>query len=265
MKLINITSMSVLYNNIVFGPIVSRRFGVSLGINLLPLKNKVCNFNCIYCECGWTDLKSFKVEYFDANKIITTIEQRFEELAENKIHIDSITFAGNGEPTMHPDFSEIIDEVVRLRNKLLPGIKITVLSNSTLLGVQSIRESLQKVDAKVMKLDAGTTDMLIKVDKPMSSKNIDWYIQKLTELKGEVIIQTIFLKGYHDGEYIDNTTPEELSAWINALKKIKPKSVMIYTIDRDTPAKDLKKIPVDKLNSICNMVLENGIDAKVYN
>jgi wyosine [tRNA(Phe)-imidazoG37] synthetase (radical SAM superfamily) len=166
---------------------------------------------------------------------------------------------------MHPDFSEIIDEVVRLRNKLLPGIKITVLSNSTLLGVQSIRESLQKVDAKVMKLDAGTTDMLIKIDKPMSSKNIDWYIQKLTELKGEVIIQTIFLKGYHDGEYIDNTTPEELSAWINALKKIKPKSVMIYTIDRDTPAKDLKKIPIDKLNSICNMVLENGIDAKVYN
>lgn len=257
--------MAIIFDDIVFGPINSRRFGVSLGINLLPLKNKVCNFNCIYCECGWTDLKSFKVEYFDATKIIATIKQRFEELAENKIHIDSITFAGNGEPTMHPEFSKIIDEVIQLRNKFLPGIKITVLSNSTLLGVQSIRESLQKVDARVMKLDAGTTEMLIKIDKPMSSKNIDWYIQKLAELQGEVIIQTIFLKGYHEDEYIDNTTPDELSAWVNALKKIRPKSVMIYTIDRDTPAKDLEKIPIEKLNSICDMVLANGIDAKVYN
>lgn len=257
--------MAIIFDDIVFGPINSRRFGVSLGINLLPLKNKVCNFNCIYCECGWTDLKSFKVEYFDASQIIATIEQRFKEIAGNKIHIDSITFAGNGEPTMHPEFAKIIDEVIQLRNKYLPGIKITVLSNSALLGVQSIRESLEKVDAKVMKLDAGTTEMLIKIDKPMSSKKIDWYIQKLSELQGDVIIQTIFLKGYHDGEYIDNTTPEELSAWINALKIIKPKSVMIYTIDRDTPAKDLEKIPIEKLNSICDMVVANGIDAKVYN
>ncbi len=257
--------MAITFDDIVFGPINSRRFGVSLGINLLPLKNKVCNFNCIYCECGWTDLKSFKVNYFDATTIIAAIEQRFKELAKEKTYIDSITFAGNGEPTMHPKFSTIIDAVIQLRDLHLPGIKITVLSNSTLLGNQSVLDSLKKVDAKVMKLDAGTTEMLIKIDKPLSSKKIEWYIQKLAELEGALIIQTIFLKGYNEGEYIDNTTPEELDAWIKALKMINPKSVMIYTIDRDTPAKALEKIPVEKLNSICEMVIANGIDAKVYN
>lgn len=256
--------MSVLYNEIVFGPIVSRRFGISLGINLLPIKNKVCNFNCIYCECGWTDLKSFDVKYLDSNKILKEIEKRFKEFSENKIHLDSITFAGNGEPTMHPKFSVIIDAVIQLRNLYLPGIKITVLSNSTLIGSQSVIDSLKKVDSKVMKLDAGTTDMLIKIDKPLSNKNIDWYIEKLQELNGDLIIQTIFLKGMNDGDYIDNTTPEELDKWIDALKKINPKSVMIYTIDRETPTKTLEKIPLEKLNAICDMVIANGIKAKVY-
>ncbi|MDP2385763.1 MAG: radical SAM protein [Bacteroidota bacterium] len=257
--------MAILFDSIVFGPINSRRFGVSLGINLLPLKNKVCNFNCIYCECGWTDLKTFDISYFSASDIISAIEERFKQISSDKIHIDSITFAGNGEPTMHPKFSVIIDEVIKLRNLYLPGVKISVLSNSTLLGNQSVFDSLKKVEAKVMKLDAGTTEMLIKIDRPLSSKNIDWYIQKLKELSGELIIQTIFLKGFNDGEYIDNTTPEELVAWIKALKEIKPKSVMIYTIDRDTPVKTLEKIPIEKLNAICDMVIANGIDAKVYN
>ncbi len=198
-------------------------------------------------------------------KILSAIEDGLKKLHLDKTPIDSITFAGNGEPTMHPKFSKIIDEVIKLRNLYLPGVKISVLSNSTLLGNQSVFDSLKKVDAKVMKLDAGTTEMLIKIDKPLSSKNIDWYIQKLKELTGELIIQTIFLKGFNDGEYIDNTTPEELAAWIKALKEIKPKSVMIYTIDRDTPVKTLEKIPIEKLNSICEMVIANGIDAKVYN
>lgn len=257
--------MAILFDDIIFGPIKSRRFGVSLGINLLPLKNKVCNFNCIYCECGWTDLKSFEIEYFDSNKIISSIENRFKELSKNQTHIDSITFAGNGEPTMHPKFSIIIDAVIDLRNLYLPHIKITVLSNATLLGNHAVFDSLKKVDSKVMKLDAGTTEMLKKIDKPLSSKKIDWYIEKLKEFKGDLIIQTMFLKGYYDGQYIDNTSPEELAAWIKALKEINPQAVMIYTIDRDTPAKMLEKISIEKLNSICDMVKSTGIKAVVYN
>jgi wyosine [tRNA(Phe)-imidazoG37] synthetase (radical SAM superfamily) len=256
--------MALLFNDIVFGPVKSRRFGVSLGINLLPLDNKVCNFNCIYCECGWTELKSFKINYFNPEHIIQAIEKKFKELNEHKTHLDSITFAGNGEPTMHPQFSQIIDKVIALRNQFLPNVKITVLSNSTLLGVQSVFESLQKIDAMVMKLDAGTTDMLKKIDKPLASRKIDWYIEKLSELGEKVTIQTIFLKGYHDGQYIDNTTPEEVSAWINALKQIKPKSVMIYSIDRETPAKHIEKIPLKQLDAICNLVKAEGIASNVY-
>lgn len=256
--------MSVLFNKIVFGPIISRRFGISLGINLLPLTNKVCNFNCIYCECGWTDLKAFKINYFDSNEIITSIEKSFKELAKNKTNIDSITFAGNGEPTMHPNFSEIINAVVNLRNLYLPKIKITVLSNSTLLEKKSVFNSLKKVDLKVMKLDAGTTEMLHKIDQPLLLQPIEWYIKKLKKLQGDLIIQTIFLKGNYNGEYIDNTSDDELTEWVKALKEINPKSVMIYTIDRETPAKNLEKIPTEKLNSICDLVLANGILAKVY-
>lgn len=256
--------MSVLFNDIVFGPIASRRFGVSLGINLLPLKNKVCNFNCIYCECGWTDLKSLKISYLSSEQIIQAIEERFKDISHHKIHIDSITFSGNGEPTMHPKFSAIMDATIRLRDQYLPGIKITVLSNSTLLGNKSVFESLKKADLKVMKLDAGTTEMLNKIDKPLSSKNIDWYIQKLKELKGDLIIQTIFLKGFYEGEYIDNTRPEELTEWIKALKEINPQSVMIYTIDRDTPVKSLEKISNEKLHEICDKVTASGIKANVY-
>lgn len=256
--------MAILFHDIVFGPIKSRRFGTSLGINLLPLENKVCNFNCIYCECGWTDLKQGKITYFPKDKIKTTIENRFSEAA--KIHelIDSITFAGNGEPTMHPDFLEIMKSTVALRNKYLPKVQITVLSNSALLGNKKVMEGLLLADKRVMKLDAGSNQLLNEINLPLSNRDIKWYIEKLKSFKGDLIIQTIFLKGYNAGKYIDNTTPEELNQWINALLEIKPKEVMIYTIDRETPLKELEKINQKKLQEICDMVNKHGIKATVY-
>ncbi len=256
--------MAILFDDIVFGPIKSRRFGDSLGINLLPLKNKVCNFNCIYCECGWTDLKSVSITYFNYEEIISAIEKRFNEISDNKTPIDCITFAGNGEPTMHPDFAKIIDQVIILRDKILPGIKITVLSNSALLGNKKVFEALLKIDLRVLKLDAGSDDLFMKIDKPLSSKKLSWYIEKLKQFNGNLIIQTIFLKGMHEGVYIDNSTDEEIKKWINVLKEINPKSVMIYTIDRETPAKDLEKISIEKLNSISELVNLQGIKAQVY-
>ena len=141
-------NMSVLFNDIVFGPIVSRRFGISLGINLLSLKNKVCNFNCIYCECGWTDLKSFSINYIPSSEIIAAVEKEFKQLSNAKIYIDNITFAGNGEPTMHPEFDVIIDSVIKFRSLYFPEKKITVLSNSTLLGNKSVFNSLKKSKSK---------------------------------------------------------------------------------------------------------------------
>ena len=256
--------MSILFSDIVFGPIKSRRFGNSLGINLLPLENKVCNFNCIYCECGWTDLKKVKVNYFDTNIIVTAIEKRFKELQKNKESIDSITFAGNGEPTMHPDFDKIIDAVISLRNSYLPGVKITVLSNSALLGKNKVFNALLKVDKRVLKLDAGNTNMLNLIDMPLAKRDINWYIEKLKLFNGDLNIQTIFLKGTYNEKFIDNTSNEEINTWISALKEIKPKEVMIYTIDRETPASNLEKIKKDKLDEICLTLNREGIIANVY-
>lgn len=256
--------MSILFDQIVFGPIHSRRFGNSLGINLLPLDNKICNFNCIYCECGWTDLKSVNTKFFSLEVITEAIEKRFKYISENKIEIDCITFAGNGEPTMHPNFSEIVDYVISLKDIYLPGKKIVVLSNSALLGNQKVFSALQKVDLRVLKLDAGTEESFQKINKPLSSKKLTWYIEKLKEFKGDLIIQTIFLKGNFQNERIDNTQETEVNSWLNALKEINPKSVMIYTIDRETPAEDLEKISEVELNTIAEKVKSIGIDAQVY-
>lgn len=257
--------MSVLFNDIVFGPINSRRFGYSLGINLLPLDNKVCNFNCVYCECGWTDLKNKKVSYFPFDTICHNIESSFKDWAHKQRKPESITFAGNGEPTMHPKFLEIMKEVIILRDAFLSGVPITVLSNSELLGNKKVWEGLMLADKRVLKLDAGTNEMFTKINLPLSGKNIEWYIDKLKLFDGKLIIQTIFLKGHHNGSVIDNTTDKEVSNWLNILEKIKPTEVMIYTIDRDTPLKTLYKIDKDKLNDICDKAKRLGISAKVYN
>lgn len=256
--------MSILFDQVVFGPIHSRRFGVSLGINLLPLNSKICNFNCIYCECGWTDLKSVHEKFFPKKVILEAIESSFQKLNDEKKEIDCITFAGNGEPTMHPDFLEIIEGVIQLRNHYFPSKQIVVLSNSALLGNKKVFEALKKVDLRIMKLDAGTEDLFQKINKPLNSKKIDWYIEKLKQFKGDLIIQTIFLKGVLDGEYIDNTFSSEVDVWLGAIQKIQPKSVMIYTIDRETPAENLEKIPENELTKIAERVRSVGIEANVY-
>lgn len=256
--------MSILFDQIVFGPINSRRFGVSLGINLLPLSSKICNFNCIYCECGWTDLKSVDEKFYSQKKILEAIESSFQKLYEEKQEIDCITFAGNGEPTMHPDFLEIIEGVILLRNHYFPTKQIVVLSNSALLGNKKVFDALKKVDLRILKLDAGTEYLFQKINKPLNSKKIGWYIDKLKEFKGDLVIQTIFLKGELDGEYINNTKPNEVNAWLKAVQEIQPRSVMIYTIDRETPVKNLKKIAEAELNKIAEKVRSLGIEANVY-
>ncbi len=256
--------MAILFNNIVFGPIKSRRFGQSLGINLLPLTNKVCNFNCIYCECGWTNLKPVEINYFSIETLVKSIENGFKKVVEERMDIDTITFAGNGEPTMHPKFSEVIDATITLRNRYQPGIKIAVLSNSALLGKKNVFEALKKVDLRVMKLDAASDNMFQTMNEPLSSKPIRWYIDKLKEFNGELIVQTIFFKGFYKNEYIDNSSEVELNRWLNALEEIKPKGVMIYTIDRETPVKELERISAKRLNVIAEKVNLLGINATVY-
>lgn len=256
--------MALLFEDVVFGPVNSRRFGRSLGINLLPLSNKVCNFNCVYCECGWTDLKSTKFSYFPFDIICAKIQQAFNNLSLKAEIPDCITFAGNGEPTMHPQFGEIMDRVIELRDHYLSGCKIVVLSNAALAGNQKVFDALQKADLRVLKLDAGSNAMFQLIDKPLSGKDLAWHISKLRAFNGQLIVQTIFLKGWHNGQFIDNTTEEELNLWIQALKEIQPESVMLYTLDRPAPEPLLEKIQPALLNMICEQVNREGIPCHVY-
>ncbi|MBK6522181.1 MAG: radical SAM protein [Sphingobacteriaceae bacterium] len=232
---------------------------------MLPLDNKICNFNCIYCECGWTDLRSVESKFIAKDIIVAAMKERFSELSTVKEKPQAITFAGNGEPTMHPDFAWIMDETIRLRNEYLPGVKIVVLSNSALLGKKDVMTALKKADLRVMKLDAGTEEQFDLIDQPLSRKKLPWYINKLKEFNGDLYIQTMFLKGIHEKAFVDNTTDNEVQCWINILKEVQPKLVMIYTIDRETPAKELNKISEELLNKICEKVKLAGIDAKVFN
>ncbi|MFA8449126.1 MAG: radical SAM protein [Bacteroidales bacterium] len=256
----------ILFNEIVFGPIKSRRLGISLGINLLPTDSKYCTFNCVYCECGWNR----KAE----GKPILPTRKQVAEALENKLSLyadvadeekpNSITYAGNGEPTIHPEFSGIVEDTVRLRNKYLPEAKITVLSNATLIKREEIFDALSMVDNNVLKLDAGTEEMCRRINQPGDSFDFNRMLFLLKKFHGNCIVQTLFLKGSYNGREIDNTTDEEVELWLELLKEIKPKSVMIYPIDRETPAHDLEKIDQATLEAIAKRVESLGIKALVY-
>ncbi|MEG1635299.1 MAG: radical SAM protein [Rikenellaceae bacterium] len=253
-----------LFDTIVFGPIKSRRLGISLGVNLLSNTNKICNFNCIYCECGWNKvMKGQKLRYADAHQTIEELKTKLHTMHANNERLDVITFAGNGEPTMHPQFAQIIDEAVDARNHYFPEAKIAVLSNATMLGREVVREALKKVDSAILKIDSALEPTINAINQPNFKYSLRDVIDNMKFFKGEIIIQTMFLRGEYGGIKIDNTTSEEVAAWLNVVKEIKPKLVMIYSIDRDTPAENLQKVSFEDMNNIATFVRENNIDCSV--
>lgn len=257
--------MSILFDDIVFGPIKSRRFGVSLGINLLPTTTKYCSFDCIYCECGWTDgTEGKKEKLFSREHIAKAMEEKLPLLKEQGLSPDSITFAGNGEPTIHPQFAEIMEDTIAFRDKYFPQAKITVLSNATMLPRPHVKEALLKADNNILKLDAGSQTMFNRINRPMSPLQIEEIVKHLESFKGNLVIQTLFLRGRYHNETIDNTSPQELSIWLEHLKRIKPKSVMLYSLDRETPAKELIKVSLDEMETIAQRVRQLGITANIY-
>jgi wyosine [tRNA(Phe)-imidazoG37] synthetase (radical SAM superfamily) len=254
-----------LFDKIIFGPVKSRRLGVSLGINLLPSTRKVCNFNCIYCECGWTSTSDISNQLLPTREeVFNALYQKLASMKEKGQTPDVITFAGNGEPTLHPEFPGIIDDSIVLRNKYFPETRIAVLSNSTAISKPAIRKALLKVDSNILKLDSAF-DLTIKIhNQPRVNIKVEDLIKELKQFKGELIVQTLFLSGSYKGKVIDNTTPEEISAWLKAIERIKPSEVMIYTISRDTPDGGLlKKVPLSKLKYIASLVNKLGIETQV--
>lgn len=252
-----------LFDEIIFGPLKSRRLGVSLGINLLPINKKVCNFNCVYCECGWTNASPIHTEMPSRQQVKEALDKKLLEMQGNGELPDVITFAGNGEPTIHRDFPEIIDDTILLRNRYAPKAKVAVLSNATLIGKEKVFNALLKIDQNILKLDSAIQSTMEAIDGPIGPYRLEKLLENLKRFNGHLIIQTLFLKGEHNGIKFDNTTEEEISAWLKLLKEIQPEQVMIYGIDRDTPEQNLIKIPLETLNSIGSRVKELGIETSV--
>jgi wyosine [tRNA(Phe)-imidazoG37] synthetase (radical SAM superfamily) len=253
-----------LFNNTVFGPVVSRRLGSSLGINLLPDNKKVCNFNCIYCECGLTpQLSKNSYSLPSRIKVNKLLEEYMTGIEESGEIIDTITFAGNGEPTLHPDFSGIIDDVIKLRKKYLPAVKIAVLSNATLIHQPEVFKALLRVDYNILKLDTVFEDTHKLINCPLGNYPVRKTLQDLKKFSGKLIIQTMFFRGNYNGIYIDNTANSELEPLIEAYREIRPESVMIYTIARDTPHQGLQKAGVNELKAIAARIEKLGIKTHV--
>lgn len=253
-----------LFGEIIFGPVASRRLGVSLGINLLPKDRKLCSFNCIYCECGLNPGKDAPSPKLPTRKqVATQLERKLQEMQKDGKLPDVLTFAGNGEPTLHPDFAAIIDDTIELRERYCPQARIAVLSNATRLHRPAVFDALLKVDDNIQKLDSALEQTVQLLDQPQGRFSLTDTVAQLQKFKGRVTIQTLFVKGHYQGQSINNTTEEEVQAWLQLLQEIAPREVMIYTIARDTPIPTLEKADSTTLHAIANRVRALGIKAQV--
>ncbi|MGD9555496.1 MAG: radical SAM protein [Mangrovibacterium sp.] len=253
-----------LFDKIIFGPVKSRRLGISLGINLLPVDSKLCSFDCIYCECGWTPkTRTKKAELPSRPLVAHKLEEQLRLMKEKGKLPDVITFAGNGEPTLHPDFAGIIDDTLALRDRLAPACRIAVLSNSTMIRKDSVFHALLKVEDAILKLDSAIPETVELLNCPAGDFKLEKIIDLLVRFGKQAVIQTMFIHGTFNGKEIDNTSEKEITAWMEALKTINPRQVMIYTIARDTPAEGLSKVPLRELNRIAALVRDAGFDVQV--
>lgn len=250
----------MLFNQIAYGTIHSRRLGTSLGMEIMPLEHKLCTFNCVYCECGWnTPVSHPKLP--TRQEVHDALEAKLQDMQRHNEPLDVITFSGNGEPTLHPDFRAIIEDTRALRDLYYPQVQVSVLSNSTQLGRPDVVEALRLCDKRILKLDAATDTMMRRIDMPINPQlTVDTLIRWLEQFEGDFILQTCFLRGEHNGMPIDNTTPEELQAWYDAVEHLHPKQIMIYVIDRKTPEENLSKIAPEKMHAIAQPLQEKGYD-----
>lgn len=257
----------MLFPDIVYGPVHSRRLGISLGLEIMPLDHKLCTFNCVYCECGWNQPVSHP-QLPTRLEIRTALEDKLRSIAAGECadapSLDVITFSGNGEPTLHPDFLPIIRDTCALRDRYCPSAKVSVLSNSTQLGRPDVVEALRLCDNRILKLDAATDEMMRRIDLPVNADlSVRTLMQWLAQFDGDFTLQTCFLRGEHNGLPIDNTTPSELAAWYRAVETLRPKQVMIYVIDRKTPEEHLEKISREEMERIAAPIIARGIEVSI--
>lgn len=256
--------MTALYNDIIFGPVHSRRLGLSLGVNLLPTSSKLCSFDCIYCECGWNAEHRGGARFNDRAEVRRLLEQTLRRMVADGTPPDVITFAGNGEPTMHPDFEGVIDDTLALRDAICPAAKVSVLSNATRIGREEVRRALLRVDNNILKLDSAFDATARLINNPQSpAYSVRRVVDQMKGFDGHLTVQTMFLRGEFDGQRVDNTTEEEVAAWLRLIGEIRPRQVMVYSLDRDTPCRTLEKVPREELRAIATRVEALGIPCSV--
>ena len=255
--------MTVIYPSPIFGPVHSRRLGVSLGINLMPADGKLCSFNCIYCECGLNEMFRPSSSRPTRQEVAEALEARLLDMQKNGPFPDVLTFAGNGEPTAHPYFAEIMDDTIYLRDKYFPNAKVSVLSNATMLHKPAVFEALKRVDNNILKLDTVDESFIRLVDAPVGRYSLPDVIERMKAFEGHCIIQTMFLKGTYGGKDVNNTGDEYVLPWLKVVKEIAPSQVMIYTIDRETPVTGLEKASHEELDRIAQKLREEGLEVSV--
>ena len=255
--------MTSLYDNIIFGPVRSRRLGLSLGVNLLPVESKLCNFDCIYCECGWNEDHVGRRRFNSREDVRDMLRDTLQAMVAKGELPDVITFAGNGEPTMHPDFEPIIEDTIALRDQICPQAKVSVLSNATQIHREDVRRALLRVDNNILKLDSAFDSTVQLINKPQGSYSVASTVELMKLFEGKMILQTMFLRGEYLSKRVDNTTAEEVDAWLDIVAQIKPRQVMIYSLDRDTPCQTLEKVGREELLQIAAKLQARGFNCSV--
>lgn len=256
---------TVLFHETIFGPIHSRRLGTSLGINLSPVDGKICSFDCLYCEAGYNAQGPGTSGLPPRTLVATLLEKKLQDMHEQGLAPDVLTFSGNGEPTLHPEFAGIMDDTLRLRDTYFPHAKVSVLANSTQLHRPDVVEALRRADNAILKLDSAVESTMRALDRPASPAfTVERVVEQLAAFGPQAIVQTLLTRGTHDGRPVDNTTPAEISALIDAYRRIRPREIMLYTIDRRTPEQSLVHVPPAEMKALAAQIeAATGIPVQV--
>ena len=249
----------MLREELVFGPIYSRRLGSSLGINLLPEKGKLCNFDCIYCECGWNRDGRGDTKIPTAAELETALRTKLEECSRRHVAIDSITFSGDGEPTLNPDFPQIVDITLRLRDRYYPGALVSVLSNATKVSRKAVFDALMRVDNPILKLDAPTEELAQRINQPACDYKLEEILSDLERFEGNFVLQTMFLRA----PGFDSSSPDVLGGWMDIVRRLRPRKIMVYTIARETPQAGLEKFTEEEMAALVRPLVDEGFDIQI--
>lgn len=252
-----------IFSTNIVGPIHSRRLGISLGVNLLPKDGKVCSFDCLYCECGWNaDHRGGHLP--DADEVMRELETKLQTMHAAGEALDVITFAGNGEPTLHPDFPRVIERTLQLRDQYYPKVKVSVLSNATQIGKEAVRAALLRVDNNILKIDGAFDETVHLIDQPADSHySVRQVIEWMKTFRGQLIVQTMFVRGEHNGQRVDNTTPQEVAAWCDLMREVRPHQIMVYSLDRPTPEPLLTKVSKEEMTQLVAPLLAEGFNIQI--